>query len=60
WQNFHIAAYATYVGASLEGLVIDTDHWRHYFLLAGLVWGLCAATRDYQSGERLNRYHQLG
>lgn len=58
WQNFHIAAYATYVGVSLEGLVIDTDHWRHYFLLAGLVWGLCAATRDYQSGQaRAGFYH---
>lgn len=51
WQKFHIAAFAAYVGVSLEGLVIDTDHWRHYFLLAGLVWGLSAATLDYRRGR---------
>jgi hypothetical protein len=27
-----------------EGFVIDTDHWRHFFLLLGLIWGLAAAT----------------
>jgi hypothetical protein len=30
--------------------VIDTDHWRHYFLLVGLVWGLFVATERY-AGE---------
>ncbi len=49
WQNFQIAAFATYFGVSLEGIVIDTDHWRHYFLLAGIVWGLSAATLDYRA-----------
>jgi len=24
--------------------VIDTDHWRHFFLLLGMIWGLAAAT----------------
>ena len=24
----------------LQGLQIDTDHWRHMYLLFGLVWGL--------------------
>jgi len=28
----------------LEGFVIDTDHWRHFFLLLGMIWGLSAAT----------------
>lgn len=27
----------------LQGLQIDTDHWRHMFLLLGCVWGLYAA-----------------
>jgi O-antigen ligase/polysaccharide polymerase Wzy-like membrane protein len=38
WQNVYILIYATYVGVALEGLIIDTDHWRHYFVLMGLVW----------------------
>lgn len=49
WQQFQIAAFATYTGASLEGMVIDTDHWRHYFLLAGLVWGLAIASYGYRA-----------
>ena len=49
WQNFQIAAFATYAGVSLEGIVIDTDHWRHYFLLMGIVWGLSAAALDYRA-----------
>ena len=24
----------------LEGLIIDLDHWRHFYLLMALVWGL--------------------
>ena len=46
WQGCAIAAYGTYVGVVLEGFIIDTDHWRHYFLILGLVWGLAAATRN--------------
>jgi len=44
WQPVLIAAYATFVGVALEGFVIDTDHWRHFFLLLGLIWGLSAAS----------------
>ena len=36
---------ATFLGIALEGIVIDTDHWRHFYLLAGLVWGLSATSR---------------
>lgn len=43
WQPYMIAAYAAFVGEVAEGAVIDTDHWRHYFLLLGLIWGLTAA-----------------
>jgi hypothetical protein len=28
----------------LQGMQIDTDHWRHLYLLFGLVWGLAAAS----------------
>jgi hypothetical protein len=29
----------------LESAIIDTDHWRHWFLLVGLIWGVSAAAR---------------
>ncbi len=44
WQYYLIAAYAAFVGEAGEGFVVDTDHWRHFFLLLGLIWGLTAAT----------------
>ena len=44
WQTYLIAAYATFVGEAFEGFIVDTDHWRHFFLILGLVWGLTAAS----------------
>jgi hypothetical protein len=44
WQPYLICAFAAFVGEMLEGFVIDTDHWRHFFLLLGMIWGLAAAT----------------
>ena len=44
WQAYAITAYAAFVGEVAEGFVIDTDHWRHFFLLLGMIWGLAAAT----------------
>lgn len=45
WQLYLITAYATFVGVAGEGFIIDTDHWRHFFLLMGMVWGLSAASK---------------
>jgi hypothetical protein len=47
WQPYLICAFAAFVGEVLEGFVIDTDHWRHFFLLLGMIWGLAAATFNY-------------
>jgi hypothetical protein len=44
WQLYVIATLATFVGEVAEGFIIDTDHWRHFFLLLGMLWGLAAAT----------------
>jgi hypothetical protein len=44
WQPYIITAVAAFVGEMAEGFVIDTDHWRHFYLLLGMIWGLAAAT----------------
>jgi hypothetical protein len=44
WQTFLIATYFPFLGLVLEALIADTDHWRHFYLLLGLIWGLGAAT----------------
>ena len=47
WQNYLIAAYGGFVGEVIEGFIIDSDHWRHFFLLLGLIWGLTVATINF-------------
>jgi hypothetical protein len=47
WQTYMIVTYATFVGEIAEGFIIDTDHWRHFFLLLGMVWGLAAANTKF-------------
>jgi hypothetical protein len=45
WQSTMIVIYSAYAGMMVESIVIDSDHWRHMFLLLGVLWGLIAATR---------------
>jgi hypothetical protein len=45
WRAQYQAIYAAYAGIIAESLVIDIDHWRHYFLVLGVLWGLMAASR---------------
>jgi hypothetical protein len=54
WQPYLITAIAAFVGEVLEGFVIDTDHWRHFFLLLGTIWGLAAATSRYLRRQDLH------
>jgi hypothetical protein len=39
------AAYLVFAGHVLVGTVIDIDHWRHVYLLFGMLWGAIAADR---------------
>jgi hypothetical protein len=32
------------VGVIGESVIVDIDHWRHYFLILGVLWGLMAAS----------------
>lgn len=44
-QRHAIAVWATFAVLCLQGVQIDTDHWRHFYLLLGLVWGLAVVAR---------------
>lgn len=52
WQPFLIATYSSFVGVLPVGFVIDTDHWRHYYLVVGIVWGLSIATFNFVRAQR--------
>ena len=38
-----IVASSAFAGVAFEGFVIDSDHWRHVFMLMALIWGLVDA-----------------
>lgn len=42
WQPYLMITWIVLVGHAVIGNVIDTDHWRHFYLLLGIIWG-CAA-----------------
>jgi hypothetical protein len=44
WQNQAIVVFCPLVTTLLQGVQIDTDHWRHLYWMFGLMWGLFAAT----------------
>lgn len=53
WQPYAIVTFAVFVGEAAEGFIIDSDHWRHFFLLLGMSWGLMVATIKYVHREQL-------
>ncbi len=36
----------TFVMLVTESAIIDSDHWRHYFLVVGLIWGVSSAINN--------------
>lgn len=42
-SGLQLVVTASFAGLAFEGAVIDTDHWRHFFLLQAFVWGLADA-----------------
>ncbi len=48
WQPYLMIAWITLLGHALIGNVIDTDHWRHFYLLFGIIWGARALEHNYQ------------
>ncbi|APO67119.1 hypothetical protein IE4872_CH01473 [Rhizobium gallicum] len=42
WQPYLMITWICIIGHAVIGNVIDIDHWRHVYLLFGIVWG-CAA-----------------
>jgi O-antigen ligase len=39
---------AAFIGMAFEGVVIDTDHWRHFYLIMAMIWGTALAA-PYQN-----------
>jgi hypothetical protein len=48
WQRLYLAIFAAFLGTVGENFIIDTDHWRHFWMMLGAMWGMFAAAQRYQ------------
>ncbi|WP_223967617.1 O-antigen ligase [Bradyrhizobium sp. RD5-C2] len=44
WQRDYLAIFSAFLGIAGESFIIDTDHWRHFWMMLGTMWGMYAAT----------------
>ena len=49
WQRAYLAIFAAFLGTVGESFVIDTDHWRHFWMMLGAMWGMFAAAHRYRA-----------
>ncbi len=55
WRWHAIAFFAPLLLMIIQGFQIDTDHWRHFYLLLGMTWGLFAASELWLQREKRKR-----
>jgi O-Antigen ligase len=48
WQRAYLAIFSAFLGTVGEGFVVDTDHWRHFWMMLGAMWGMFAAAQPYK------------
>ncbi|MGB6398871.1 MAG: O-antigen ligase family protein [Bradyrhizobium sp.] len=49
WQRAYLAIFSAFLGTVGENFVIDTDHWRHFWLMLGTMWGMFAAAQHHKA-----------
>jgi hypothetical protein len=55
WQRTYLAIFAAFLGTVGESFVIDTDHWRHFWMMLGVMWGMFAAAQPYKAAAARNQ-----
>lgn len=51
WTPYLQVAWAAFVGHIIIAYVIDIDHWRHVYLMIGVVWGCMALEKRWRLKE---------
>ena len=51
WQRAYLAIFAAFLGTVGMSFVIDTDHWRHFWMMLGAMWGMFAAAHRYRADQ---------
>jgi hypothetical protein len=49
WQRTYLAIFAAFLGTVGESFIIDTGHWRHFWMMLGTVWGMFVAAERYRA-----------
>jgi hypothetical protein len=49
WQPYLICAFSVYLAHMVIGNIIDTDHWRHFYMVVGIIWGCIGL--EYRHGH---------
>lgn len=52
WQPYLMIAWIVLSGHAMIGNVIDLDHWRHVYLLFGVIWGCFALEQRHRRTAR--------
>jgi hypothetical protein len=49
WQTTYLAIFAAFLGTVGESFIIDTDHWRHFWMMLGVMWGMFVAAERWKA-----------
>jgi O-Antigen ligase len=49
WQRAYLAVFSAFLATVGESFVIDTDHWRHFWMMLGTMWGMFVAAQSYKT-----------
>jgi hypothetical protein len=58
WQAVTLPVWASFFPQIVQGVQIDTDHWRHWWLMFGLTWGLAAVSGRWLRQQAAARQSQ--
>jgi len=51
WQWTYLAIFSAFLGTVGESFIIDTDHWRHFWLMLGVTWGMFVAAERWKKAN---------
>ena len=49
WQRTYLAIFSAFLGTVGEAFIIDIDHWRHFWMMLGAMWGMFVAAQPYKA-----------
>ncbi|HZR89006.1 MAG TPA: O-antigen ligase family protein [Bradyrhizobium sp.] len=48
WQRAYLAVFSAFLGTVGESFIIDTDHWRHFWMMLGAMWGMISTAQSFR------------